>query len=115
MLIATLALSVPAAASNAHRLAHVGVPVTAKQHHHHGASMGDVETHEDQTTDRSEADRKDKGVAHSHASAAPGELLAAETSQPIFLRSMPGHPLAWSVHRLTTRGWTPNQRPPRTA
>lgn len=115
MVIATLAFSVPAAASNAHRLAHVEAPVTVGHHHHHGALPGDIETHDDQSDDRSDADRKDKGVAHGHAGAAAGELLVAETNRPTFLFLLPGHPLAWLVHRLTTRGWTPHQRPPRTA
>lgn len=116
MLIAVLAFSVPAAASNAHRLAHVEVPVTVgEQHHHHGVSAGQVETHDEQSDDQSDNDRKDKGISHPHASAAAGDMLAADTHQSIVLRSTPGHPRAWAVHRLTTRGWTPHQRPPRTA
>lgn len=113
LLIASIALSVPAAASMTHAVGHIPTPVSAGEHHHH-ADNGNVDVHDESAPDGS-GQSGGKGAAHSHApglgaepamlgsTVAPLSLLAAQVRQE------------WTVRELKTLSWSPHRRPPRTA
>lgn len=112
-LIATVALSAPAAALMAHAVDHIPAPVTAGEHHHH-ADNGDVDVHEDDVPERSDQPGN-SGTAHSHPpvfGAEPIMLGSTVTPLPLLAVQMQRE---WPVRELNTLSWTPKRRPPRTA
>lgn len=104
LLVATLALSVPAAASIAHESDH---EVGAEVHFHFAGE--DQDGSADQDTDRS----NDQGVDHGHPpfSATDPGLLNSSSLGPMLL-SAP-LPQDWSVRELKTLSWIPQKRPPK--
>lgn len=112
-LIATLALSVPAAASVAHAVNHIPASVSAGQHHHH-ADNGNVDVHEESAPDGS-GQSGGKGTAHSHPpgyGAEPAMLGSTVAPLPPAARQLRQE---WTVRELKTLSWSPHRRPPRTA
>jgi len=111
-LVATVALSAPAAASIVHRVDHIPAPVSAGEHHYHAAN-GDVDVHEESAPDGS--GQSGNGTAHSHPQvlgAEPAMLGSAETPLPPLAAQLRQE---WTVRELKTLSWSPHRRPPRTA
>jgi len=115
LLIATIALGAPAAASIAHGVDHVAAPVSAGEHHHH-AAKGSVDVHPESVPDGEGSDRSDTGaLAHSHPpvpGAEPAMLGSLERPLP---RRAAMVPQEWAVRALKTLSWSPQRRPPRAA
>lgn len=113
VLIASLGLVVPSAASVAHQVDHIPKPVNTAQYHHH-ASDGSVDVHEDGTNERSDGH---SGSVTGHAHPPVG------VADPVMLGSISlAHPSLggelqdeWAVRELPTLAWNPQKRPPRTA
>lgn len=104
LLVATLALSVPAAASIAHEADHnPGVEL----HFHDGNVTDDGSTdHRDQRSDS-------QGVGHGHppfSATDPALLASATLPLLLFCEQLPQD---WSVRELQTLTWSPHKRPPR--
>lgn len=113
LLIATVALSAPAAASIVHGVDHIPAPVSAGEHHHH-ADSGDVDVHEEGVPDPSDQSGSN-GIAHSHPpflGAEPAMLGSALMPLPLLAAQVQKE---WTVRELKTLSWSPHKRPPRTA
>lgn len=111
VLLATLAFSLPAAASIAHDAGHPPVAGGIEAHFHF---VGDNQESGDRDSSHDVDDRSAKdGVGHSHpplSLADPGLL----PSNFLVLPAAGAHlPQEWSVKSLPTRAWTPHERPPR--
>ena len=110
----SLAFGAPSATAQLHWLEHSASPVATGQHHHHAAD-GAIEIHKSQPDGEYEKDRDAKGVGHSHASNAAGEVI--ETAPVV----TPAHaareaPLAdLGARTLPALEPPPRERPPRTA
>ena len=110
----SLAFAAPSTAAQLHGFEHSVTKVTAGQHHHHAAD-GSVEAHQDSPDSDTDDDRDARGVGHSHASSAAGEVIenAAATTTAVATR---GAQLADSTdQKLPAIEPPPRERPPRTA
>lgn len=116
LLFATVAVSAPAAARGMHGLSHAETPVANGQHHHHD-DEGGVATHgaENQSAPKS-GDPPGGGFGHSHMATSAFDALPQPNGdlQPSMVMR-PASPPAGDTSELSTLGWLPQIRPPRTA
>jgi len=113
LLLGSLTLGVPAAASNMHQLAHAQTVVAAGEHHHHSAT-GEVDLHGHEQDEQS-GDRGDLGVGHNHSSASSGDLATTPAVSALSTSLGQALLLERSAAELPTVDPPPQERPPRTA
>lgn len=114
MLLGSLVLSVPAAASGVHEIAHVDSPVMAGEHHHHGSS-GNVAPHDHEEEQETGDEQSDQGYGHSHLWGSSGDV-ATTSAASVFKASFAKQPVQdHATAQLIAVHPPPQDRPPITA
>lgn len=114
LLCCAISLAAPSAARGAHLLDHVQVPVAVSEFHTHDGHVDAESAGQDAPAKPAETAQDQSG--HSHMPSAVSDLSHFSEQQlgPRWLARDDGHASA-NLPSLTTRGWSPPVRPPRTA
>jgi hypothetical protein len=114
IVVASVMLAAPAAASLTHGVDHFAAPVSVGEHHHH-ATGGEVDIEDDRAPTQTNDPSTGKSTGHSHpptGAADPALFGSAIISPPLIEQYLQQD---WSVRELATLTWSPHRRPPRTA